>query len=160
MVKGLLDKAFVLGVEGTGGLVEKEYIRMTDDGAGDAEPLALPPTEAVATVADVGVVALGLLQDELMGVGHLGCLLHLGLGGVGKAEGNVAPDGVVEEDGVLCHHTDMLPEVGDAERGKGLSIHEDLAAGAVVETHKEVEQGGLAGAGAAYQSHGAALGNG
>ena len=57
--QGFLDETFAVGVEGAGGFVEDEDLWIGDDGAGDAEPLALATGEAGAAFADRGVIALG-----------------------------------------------------------------------------------------------------
>ena len=44
-VEGLLDEGLALGVEGTGGFVEDEDVGFGEDGAGDADALALPTAE-------------------------------------------------------------------------------------------------------------------
>ena len=58
-VDGLLYGALGAGVEGAGGLVEDEDRRVAQDGAGDGEALLLAAGEAVAALADEGVVAVG-----------------------------------------------------------------------------------------------------
>ena len=69
LLEGLLDAALGLGVERGGGLVEDEDGRVLEDGAGDADALALAAGELDAPVADIGVVALFLLEDEVVGAG-------------------------------------------------------------------------------------------
>ena len=115
LVEGLLDDVFALGVEGTGGFVEDEDGRVFEDGAGDAETLALSATEVESTVADGGVVALLHEGDEFVGVSHL-CGMADGIDAVvGATEGDVVGDGVVEEDAVLRHEAYMGTETVDVE---------------------------------------------
>ena len=67
-----LDQPFALGVEVAGGLVEDEDPRVGIQGPGDGEALALAAGEADAALSDEGVVALGQVGDEAVGVGELG----------------------------------------------------------------------------------------
>ena len=55
----LLHRALGLGVEGAGGLVEHQDRRVAQHGARDRDALLLAAGEAVAALADHGVVALG-----------------------------------------------------------------------------------------------------
>ena len=52
-------------VERRGGLVEEEHIGPPVEGAGDADPLALPAREAAAALADRRVDAGGQRRDEV-----------------------------------------------------------------------------------------------
>ena len=96
LVEGLLDGEFALGVEGAGGFVEYEDGRVFEYGACYAKALALPATEGDAAVADVGVVALRQLGDELVGMGDGGGVANVLGGVVGATEGYVVGHGVVE----------------------------------------------------------------
>lgn len=53
----LLHQAFALGVQGAGGLVQDQDRWVLEHGASDAQALFLATTKAVATIADVGLVA-------------------------------------------------------------------------------------------------------
>ena len=108
--EGLLHEFLALGVEGRGGLVEDQYLGVAQHGAGDAYALALAAREFRAAVADIGIVALGALHDEVVGVGHACGGLDLFVRDVGAAHGYVVADGVVEEDGILRYDTHVCPE--------------------------------------------------
>ena len=58
-VDGLLHGVLGAGVQGAGRLVEDEHGRVAQDGAGDGEALLLAAGEAVAALADEGVVPVG-----------------------------------------------------------------------------------------------------
>ena len=55
----LADQGLVLDVDGAGGLVEDQDGRVAEHGPGQGDPLPLAAGEAVAALADDGVVALG-----------------------------------------------------------------------------------------------------
>src|SRR5262245_15096147 len=55
-------------VERRGRFVEDENRSVLDDGARDAQPLALAPREAAAGFGDFGIVAIRQPRDELVGV--------------------------------------------------------------------------------------------
>ena len=76
-VDRLLNQGFALGVHLAGGFVEDEDGRGPQDGAGDVQALALPAGEASAQLAQLGVVALGFLDDEIVGERLAGSLLDL-----------------------------------------------------------------------------------
>ena len=54
----LLNQSLALGVERRGGLVEDEYGRVLEYGAGYADALSLSAAESSAAVADVGIEAV------------------------------------------------------------------------------------------------------
>ena len=63
--------ALALVVERAGRLVEDQDARIGDQRAGDGDALALAARQAAAALADDGVVALGQLEDEVVGAGEL-----------------------------------------------------------------------------------------
>ena len=85
-----------------------------------------------------------------MGVGSLGGGNHLVHGGVRLAVGNVLPHRTGAQPGVLQHHA-----VAAAQRGAGHipdigAGHLDAAAVYIIEPHQQIDEGGLAAAGGAY----------
>ena len=93
-------------VDGRGGVVEDQDPRPADQGPGESDPLALPSRQGGAPLADAGVVAVGQLGDELVGAGHDGGL-HDRLLAVVPTQGDVAGDGVVEQERVLGDECDL-----------------------------------------------------
>ncbi len=71
-VERVVDRVLDLDVDGAGGVVEHEDRRVDEQRAGDGDALALAARERVAPLADDGVVAVGELHDEVVGVGRLG----------------------------------------------------------------------------------------
>src|SRR6202048_5288647 len=68
----LLDDALALVVERARGLIEDQDAWVGHQGAGNGDALALPAGERSAALAHGRVVALGQLQDEVMGTGERG----------------------------------------------------------------------------------------
>ena len=71
-VERILHQLFALGVECRGRLVEDQDLGIFQHRAGDRQPLPLAARQFHAAVADVGLVALVGLHDEVVGVGYLG----------------------------------------------------------------------------------------
>ena len=65
----VLDQRFGLAVQVAGGLVQHQDARVLEDHAGQGDALLLAAAQAVAALADDGVVAVGQLGDEVVDVG-------------------------------------------------------------------------------------------
>lgn len=91
--------------------------------------------------------------------GHLGGLLYLFVRGVGPTEGEVAADGVGEEEAVLRDDADGRPQLRQQVAPDVVPADEDAGGGRVEQARDEAHQGRLARAGAAEDAEGAALGN-
>jgi hypothetical protein len=79
------------------GLVENQDRRVLQQGARDGEALPLAARKTLAALADHGRVAVGLRQDEIVGVGGACGSFDLPRGCAGRAVGNVAGDSIVEQ---------------------------------------------------------------
>ena len=64
-----VDLLLDAGVDRGGRVVEQQDLRIGEQRACERDPLALAPREREALLADDRVVALGQLQDELVGLG-------------------------------------------------------------------------------------------
>ena len=92
----------VLLVQGAGAFVYQEDGAVMDKGPGDGHPLLLPAGEIAALLAYDGVQAIGH-GGKVAGQGAvLQGLLHLFIG-EGFAQGDIVPDGGVEEEHVLLN---------------------------------------------------------
>ena len=89
LVERGLHRPLGLGVQRAGGLVEDEHGRVAQDRAGDRDALLLAAREAVAALADDGVVALGQRGDQVVDASGAGGRLDLLVGGVGTREAQV-----------------------------------------------------------------------
>ena len=97
MLQCILYQSFALGVECRCRLVEYQYWRVLQDGTCYAHTLALTSAQSVASVADIGVISIVAMLDEVVGIGYLCGTLHVLLCGILHSEGDVVVEVVVEE---------------------------------------------------------------
>ena len=67
LVQGLLYDLLTLGVQGRGGLVQQEQLRISHQGTGDGNALLLSPGQLGAFASHIGVVALHRKKRENRG---------------------------------------------------------------------------------------------
>ena len=136
----LTDHGVGLGIDGAGGIVEDQHLRLFEQRAGDAEALALAAGDVRAALLDVGIVLVGELLDEVVRLRQFAGVDHLFIGGVRVAPAQVVLDGAGEEDVLLQHHGH-----GIAQRFKVVLAHvhaadEHAALGDVVKAGNELHQ--------------------
>src|SRR4051812_32544740 len=102
-----LDKRFGFGIQRRGRLVEDQDRRVLDQGAGDGDALALAYRKKPSPLAYNRVISLWETADEVVSVGRPGGRLDLGVGCSRPAIGDVGPDRIVEQKGVLQHDADL-----------------------------------------------------
>ena len=109
-VQGLLHQGLALVVQGRGGLVQEEDLRVPDQRPRDGDPLLLAAGQLGAALPHHRVQAVRQLRDKVVSI-RLPTRLHdLGLRGVLLGVLDVLPDAAVEEDGLLAHHADVVPQ--------------------------------------------------
>src|SRR5262245_1847657 len=96
-------------IEGGGRLVEHQDRRSLEDGASDGHALLLAAGQFEAAFADLGVVAPWRNADERIDLGKARRLFDFGVRRFPTAVTDVVADGVVEENGILRHHSNRLP---------------------------------------------------
>jgi len=143
----VLHLNFGCGVERGGRLVEQQNGGILQHGARDGDALALPAGKLEPGLTDQRVVAFGQRCDELMRGRVAGGLLDFGIGGAGRAIGDVGADRVVEEKGFLRDERACGAQRTQCDVARILPVDEDAAGGRIVETRHEVEDRALAGAG-------------
>ena len=108
--QGRLDLHFRFRVYRRGRFVKDQDARVSQHGPGDGNPLAFPARQRLPALADDGVVAIGEIQDEAVGI----CGSCRGNDRVGRSRWigvrDVGPDGAVEKIRVLEHDADLLPK--------------------------------------------------
>src|SRR6185312_14506390 len=87
-------------------LVQNENGRVLEQRAGDRQPLPLAARQRAAALADHGVVAARLADDELVRVGLAAGVLDLLLRGLRAADQQIVADRAVEQHALLEHDTD------------------------------------------------------
>ena len=78
-----------------------------------------------------------------MGIGRAGRLLNIGEGRIRTSVGDVVPDGVVEEQGVLQDDADVPPQGFLLELPQIASIQPDRTLSGIVKAHQQSHQRGF-----------------
>src|SRR5262249_51982520 len=134
-----------LDVERAGRLVEHQDRRVLQDRAGDRDALALAARQLRAALADDGIVARALRQDEVVRRGS-GCGgMYLVVARLGAADTDVFLDGAVEQAGILENRGDGLPERPARYRARIDAVDQDASLGRVEHPLQKVDERGLAG---------------
>ena len=94
-------------VDGAGGVVEDEYLRVGQEGTGNRQPLALPSAEGHTALPDDRLVPSGNLHDELVGLRFLCGLFDFLLRCIGPAEADVIGDAAAEQEDLLLDDADL-----------------------------------------------------
>ncbi|MNZ51986.1 hypothetical protein D3C78_698190 [compost metagenome] len=148
----LQDRGGGLRVEGAGGLVAQQDLRVGGQGAGDADALLLATGQLRRVLS--GVVGKADAGQQL---GHaLVDFAARQLAGQGQWQGDVVGDGLGgQQVEVLENHPDLLAETAQlagVERGNVFAVDDDLAAGRLFQAVDQAQHGALAGAGMADQA--------
>ena len=141
------------GVEGAGGLVRQNDLRVRDEGPGHCRPLLLSAGDLIGVLdQDVGDAQL-LCQG-------LQLSLHFLVGPSRQHQGqeDVVPQGEdVQQVEVLEHKAQMRAAEGRQvpfpDVGQGLAVQKHLSGSGAVQSRQNIQQGGLAGAGLAHDGH-------
>ena len=96
-----LNELLALRIQIAGRFVENQDLGRREDRPGDGQALLLAAGELDAALADERLVSLGQLHDELVGIGAPRGILHLRIGGIVAAVGDVVPHRPVEQKDVL-----------------------------------------------------------
>ena len=145
----VLNRVFGDRIQGGGGLVQDQDARVLKHHAGNREPLLFAAGELEPSVADLGVVAVGLVHNEVVDVRDAAGGLQLLSGRVLLGIKEIVADGAVEEIALLRDDADVGAQKAQIIALDVDAVDGDLAAGHVVEAGNEVYQRGLAGAGGA-----------
>ena len=148
-----LDTLFGAGIHAAGSLVQNQDAVVCQNGTGDGEQLLLSLTDVGGVLVQLHLVAAGQGADKVVGVGSLCGGDHLFIGGVQPTVTDVLHDGALEQPCVLQHHAKALAQSAAvkvphivAVQGDGTGVH-------IVEAHQQLDHGGLARAGGAYDGY-------
>ncbi len=106
-----MDLFLGVGVDRGGGLVEDEDARIVQDRPRDADTLAFSAAKGLAAFADLRVVAIGFLDNEIVRVGCFGRRHDVLPCRAGPRKGNVVVDRATEKKRVLEHNTDLRTKI-------------------------------------------------
>ena len=149
LVQGGADAPLGLVVDAAGAVVQDQDARLDQQRASDRHPLLLPARQCHAALADVRVVAVGELRDERVRLRGAGGRLHVGVGRVRPAVGDVLTDGAAEQGGLLQHDADLPPQRLQRDAADVGAVDGDAAGGDVIEARDQVDDRALAGPGRA-----------
>ena len=113
--------------------------------------MLLSTAQAVAAIADVGLITVLERGDELVCVGDARRAFDIGLARTRCTECDVVRHGVVEQDAVLGNNAHERTQVGDAQIADVMTIDEQGAAGDIEEARQQIGERGLSAAAGAYQ---------
>ena len=130
-------------IERRGRLVEQQNWRILQHGARDGEALALAARELHAKLADRRLIALGQIDDEVVGGGGLSGGLDLGVGGARPPVGDIGAHRVVEQGDLLADQRDLAVQGGERQIANIEAVDRHPAAGRIVEAQDQVEDSGF-----------------
>src|SRR5205807_1570003 len=149
---GVLNLPLGVRIDGGSGLVEDQDTRIVQDRAGDAHPLPLAAAKRLAALADLRVVAVGLLDDEIVRVGGLGRGHDFLARGAWPGEGDVLVDRTAEEKRFLEHDANLRAQVLLRDLPDVHAVNEDLAFLDLIEAADQVDGGALARAALSHEA--------
>ena len=120
-----------------GRVVEHQHAGVGEDRPGDGDALALTAGQREAAFAEHRVVRVGQSHDEVVRAGESGGTLDLLGRGLGIGERDVGGHAVVEQQRVLEHDADGMPDVVQRELPDVDAVDRDAAVSDVVEPHEQ-----------------------
>ena len=148
---GLGDSGGSGVVQGGGGLVQQQHWGAAQQAPGDGDALAFAAGQVHAVFPAAVVLTPHLEQLEQPGPLHSLCHLLLR---EGAEHGEVVADGVVKEKYILPHEAHQVIEAVGVHVPQLGAVDGDGAGIGPAGSHEQVQQGGLAGAGAAHDGVG------
>ena len=131
------------------GVVEDQDLRATHECTRDRESLLLSAGEVPALLLDLELEALALLLHEIVGLGGLQCGVDFRIRRIRLAPLHVRAERAAEQHGTLRHEADLFTKRLKRIVSDILSCNEHLSRRHIVETRDQVDEGRLAGTGAA-----------
>jgi hypothetical protein len=143
LVDGCLDFLLTLRVQGTGGFVQDEDLRLLDESSGNGDPLLLASTEIHdACWPNEGIqVGINVVSKESISFGE--GFSEVSIGGVALAEEQVVSDGAEDQDWLLGDVADGLTESLQLDVLDVSLVEEDLSFLGSVEPFNELHNGAL-----------------
>ena len=152
MGQGLLDVFLGLYIDRGGGLVEDEDTRVVQHGPRNGHPLALPARKPAALLPHLGIVAVGLGHDEVVGIGRPGCSHDVGQAGPGPAIADIGGDGAAKKERLLGHDADLPAQIAQLDLAYIHPVDLDHPLVGVVETGQQADGGSFTHPGLAHQA--------
>ncbi len=144
-VEGILDELLGLGVDAGGRFIQhEEHVGILGYRPGQDEQLLLPQRQSPTPLLQHGVVALGQVSNEGLGIHHAGGTFDIFPRHAGIQKGNVLEHGAGINKRLLQDDTDPLAQVFLAEAAYVDPINRDGTFLDVVKTSQQTDQGALA----------------
>ena len=152
LTEPLADQGVGLGVHRAGGVVQDQHFGLFQQRAGNAQALLLAAGYVGAALLDPGVVLVGELLDEFVGLRQFAGLHHLSVGGVRVAPAQVVFDRAGEQHVFLQHDGDIVAQRFQVVPAHVHAAYLDAAFGHVVQAGDQLHQRGLGGTRAAQNA--------
>ena len=110
-----VDQRLAFRIERAGGLVQDQDARVVDQRAGDGEALLLTARKVGRAFLDVGLVAVRHALDEFLGAGQPRRAHRILEREAGPAGQDVVADRAAEQEVVLQHDAEALPQVAQVD---------------------------------------------
>lgn len=140
--EGLHDELDAFGINARRGFIKDEERWLAENGAGDAEALALSAGEFHASIADDRFVSLWETGDKLMSSSNDGCCLELFLR-ARPSKTDVVGDGVVKEANLLLDISDARSQGSERHFSQAHSVHPNVAQAWIGIAEQETDERGL-----------------
>ena len=127
-VERRLDLRLGLQVEVRGRLVEHEHPGVGQERPGEREQLALAGGQGLAPLLNDRVQAAGQALDELDEPDGADRLVHVVVAGVRAGKRDVVPDRPGEQERLLGHYAELVPQRRQGHRAKVVAVDEDSPA--------------------------------
>mmetsp|Transcript_106848 Transcript_106848/g.255057 ORF Transcript_106848/g.255057 Transcript_106848/m.255057 type:complete len:557 (-) Transcript_106848:310-1980(-) len=157
-VQGGLDHPLRLVVQGGGGLIQQQHLRLLGQRPCDGHPLALAPRQGAACCADVGFQALRQSRQRIQDLGHARRLDGVLVADLGPGL-DVLHGAGGKEHRVLAHVSQLLAPAPHRPGAQRPAVHHDLPLDRVVEALQHLDGGALAAPALPDEGHLLALGD-
>ena len=151
LIHAPFNKGFRTGINGACGFVKDQHRRIRHRRTGNGEQLPLSLRQVGTVCGENGVVALGQVGDEEVGIGELCRRLYFCIRSVKPAVADVLPYRAGEQVGILQHRGKACTQGILFDVAHGDAVIGDLALLHIVKAVDEVGDGGLAGTGGAHK---------
>ena len=139
-----IDRCLGLRIEGRCGLIEDQNRRIAHDRSRDGHALLLASRQPVSALADIGVIAIGQIVNEVVNLGGAPRPFNRPSIRVRISKPDVLPNRRVEEKAFLKDRSDLTAPRRLLHSAQIQSIDEHRTSGRIVEAHQEAEKSALA----------------
>src|SRR3954466_11527710 len=143
----MLDGFFGGGIDGAGGFVEDQDVRLRNHRASEGEELAFTGTEVSAAFPDLRLITFREPRDDVVNAQRFGRGDNFVVTCGGASELEILHDGTGEQEVFLRDDGDLFVERLDGRREKIEAVDQDLPLLRLIKTRDEADDAGFAGTG-------------